>query len=34
MDAGEWINGKKSGEWTTYNPDGTVKQIKTHKVPA
>ena len=31
IDSGVWDHGKKSGEWTSYNPDGTVKRTKTHR---
>ena len=31
LDAGDYDQGRKSGEWTTYNPDGTVKVVKRHR---
>jgi len=32
IDQGAFDHGKKTGEWTSYNPDGTVK--RTYHAPA
>jgi antitoxin component YwqK of YwqJK toxin-antitoxin module len=31
IDQGTWNHGKETGEWMSYNPDGTVKRTATHR---
>jgi antitoxin component YwqK of YwqJK toxin-antitoxin module len=34
IDSGIWDRGKKIGEWTYYNPDGSIKRTTKHRPKA